>query len=479
MKTFMNQDFLLTNETARTLYHSYAEQMPVFDYHNHLSAREIYDDIRFSNITRAWLYGDHYKWRAMRTAGFPEELITGPCGELSPSESEEQDYRRFCAWAETIEGAIGNPLYHWTHLELQRYFDITLPLFPGTCKEIWDSCNSRLSSPDFSVRNLLKKQNVKILCTTNDPCEDLHYHRLLKKEGFSVEVLPTFRPDKAYLIGKEDYPRYLDALAKAWGHPIGCLSDLKEALTSRLDFFIREAGCLLSDHSLEGCIYAPADDEQAQAIFEKRMSGSCLSLEERRCFQGNVLTFLGKQYAARGIAMQLHIGALRNNAGRMLQCLGPDTGFDSIDDFTYAGELSALLNSMDCTGELPKTILYCLNQRDYEMLAAMCGNFQSAPCRGKVQFGTAWWFCDNKRGMEAQLEVLSSLSLLPVSIGMLTDSRSFLSFPRHEYYRRILCNKIGQWVEDGEYPCHIDYLGKTIQNICYNNALQYLKGTNT
>ena len=204
MKTFMNQDFLLTNETARTLYHSYAEQMPVFDYHNHLSAREIYDDIRFSNITRAWLYGDHYKWRAMRTAGFPEELITGPCGELSPSESEEQDYRRFCAWAETIEGAIGNPLYHWTHLELQRYFDITLPLSPGTCKEIWDSCNSRLSSPDFSVRNLLKKQNVKSLCTTNDPCEDLHYHRLLKKEGFSVEVLPTFRPDKAYLIGKED-----------------------------------------------------------------------------------------------------------------------------------------------------------------------------------------------------------------------------------------------------------------------------------
>ena len=330
MKTFMNQDFLLTNETARTLYHSYAEQMPVFDYHNHLSAREIYDDIRFSNITRAWLYGDHYKWRAMRTAGFPEELITGPCGELSPSESEEQDYRRFCAWAETIEGAIGNPLYHWTHLELQRYFDITLPLSPGTCKEIWDSCNSRLSSPDFSVRNLLKKHNVKSLCTTNDPCEDLHYHRLLKKEGFSVEVLPTFRPDKAYLIGKEDYPRYLDALAKTWGHPIGCLSDLKEALTSRLDFFIREAGCLLSDHSLEGCIYAPAADEQAQAIFEKRMSGSCLSLEERRCFQGNVLTFLGKQYAARGIAMQLHIGALRNNAGRMLQCLGPDTGFDSI-----------------------------------------------------------------------------------------------------------------------------------------------------
>lgn len=489
MKEFMNEDFLLTTETARRLYHDYAETMPIFDFHNHLSAQEIYEDINFSNITQAWLYGDHYKWRAMRTYGFPEELVTGPKGDSRTPETPganhpgcnhadagSMDYRRFSAWAETIENSIGNPLYHWTHLELQRYFGITEPLSSKTCDKLWDACNEKLSQPEFSVRNLLKMQNVKALCTTNDPCEDLEYHRKLREEGFSVRVLPTFRPDKAYLIGKEDYPAYLAALGKAWGYPINSLSDLKEALVSRLDYFIREGGCLLSDHSLEGALFAPSTDEEAQEIFERRMAGAALTADDRRRFQGNILTFLGKQYAARNMAMQLHIGALRSNSSRMLQKLGPDTGFDSVDDFCYAGELSALLDSMDRTDELPKTILYCLNQRDYEMLASMCGNFQSAPHRGKIQFGTAWWFCDNKRGMEAQLDVLANLSLLPVSIGMLTDSRSFLSFPRHEYYRRILCNKIGSWVEDGEYPCHMEFLGKMVQNICYHNALKYLTG---
>ena len=349
MKEFMNEDFLLTTETARRLYHDYAETMPIFDFHNHLSAQEIYEDINFSNITQAWLYGDHYKWRAMRTYGFPEELVTGPKGDSCTPETPganqpgcnhadagSMDYRRFSAWAETIENSIGNPLYHWTHLELQRYFGITEPLSSKTCHKLWEACNEKLSRPEFSVRNLLKMQNVKALCTTNDPCEDLEYHRKLREEGFSVRVLPTFRPDKAYLIGKEDYPAYLAALGKAWGYPINSLSDLKEALVSRLDYFIREGGCLLSDHSLEGALFAPSTDEEAQEIFERRMAGAALTANDRRRFQGNILTFLGKQYAARNIAMQLHIGALRSNSSRMLQKLGPDTGFDSVDDFCYA-----------------------------------------------------------------------------------------------------------------------------------------------
>lgn len=464
MKSFMDDNFLLNTETAKTLYHNYAKNMPIFDFHNHLSAQEIYENTQYDNITQAWLGGDHYKWRAMRTYGFPESMITG---------KESTDYDKFKAWAETIENAIGNPLYHWTHLELQRYFGVTKPLSTASCEEIWNTCNEKLKSEQFTVRNLLKMQNVKALCTTNDPIEDLEYHKKLQEEGFEIKVLPTFRPDKAVLIGKEGYESYIASLEQASGITITSLPQLKKALEKRLEFFI-SIGCVITDHSLEGMIFEPCTDEEANEIFCKRMKGESLSFEERRKFQGNLLVSLGKLYKSKNMAMQLHIGALRNNSTRMFQKLGADTGFDCIDDFIYAPELSALLNEMDKTDELPKTILYCLNQRDYEILACMCGNFQSSPYKGKVQFGTAWWFCDNKRGMEEQMDVLATLGLLSVFIGMLTDSRSFLSFPRHEYFRRILCNLIGTWVENGEYPSDMEYLAKLVENISYNNSVNYL-----
>ena len=462
MKNFMDSDFLLQTDTAKMLYHDAAETMPIFDYHNHLNQKAILEDSQMDNLTQVWLGGDHYKWRAMRAMGVPEELITG----------NGSDYDKFLAWARTIENSIGNPLYHWTHLELQRYFGITAPLSEATANQIWDSANEQMRSKEFSVRNLILRQNVKYMCTTDDPADDLEAHKALKNENFGCTVLPTFRPEKAMAIEKPGYADYIAKLSEVSGVDIKNVDDLMKALEKRMDYFI-SVGCVVTDHSLEGCFYQPATVEDVDRVMKKRLEGEELTAAECGMYKGYVMIALGKMYARKNIVMQLHIGALRNNSSRQLAAIGVDSGFDSMDDIKYASYLSTMLNEMDKENLLPKTVLYSLNPNDNEMLASMAGNFQGGGIRGKMQFGTAWWFNDHKPGMEAQLTVLSSIGLLSPFIGMLTDSRSFLSFPRHEYFRRILCNVVGNWVENGEYPNHPDFLKEMINNISYNNAYNY------
>lgn len=462
MKNFMDSDFLLQTDTAKMLYHDAAETMPIFDYHNHLNQKAILEDSQMDNLTQVWLGGDHYKWRAMRAMGVPEELITG----------NGSDYDKFLAWARTIENSIGNPLYHWTHLELQRYFGITAPLSEATAKQIWDSANEQMRSKEFSVRNLILRQNVKYMCTTDDPADDLEAHKALKNENFGCTVLPTFRPEKAMAIEKPGYADYIAKLSEVSGVDIKNVDDLMKALEKRMDYFI-SVGCVVTDHSLEGCFYQLATVEDVDRVMKKRLEGEELTAAECGMYKGYVMIALGKMYARKNIVMQLHIGALRNNSSRQLAAIGVDSGFDSMDDIKYASYLSTMLNEMDKENLLPKTVLYSLNPNDNEMLASMAGNFQGGGIRGKMQFGTAWWFNDHKPGMEAQLTVLSSIGLLSPFIGMLTDSRSFLSFPRHEYFRRILCNVVGNWVENGEYPNHPDFLKEMINNISYNNAYNY------
>ncbi len=465
MKAFMDKDFLLKTETAKTLYHDYAAKKPIIDFHNHLDASAILDDTSYGNIAEVWLGGDHYKWRAMRANGVSEELITG---------TKTGGFEQFQAWADTIQNAFGNPLYHWTHLELQRYFGIDAPLTPAAAKEIWEACNAKLKSPEFSVRSLLKMQNVEALCTTDDPADDLENHKKLRESGYGIKVLPTFRPEKAIGIEKAGFTEYIRNLESKTGKKLDSAEAVLECLKERLDYFISQ-GCRVTDHSLESSFFVPALPGQVNGIFQKRMDGGELTDRECAMYHGFLLTGLGCEYAKKGLVMQLHIGALRNNSSRMFGRLGPDHGFDSLADFNYAPELSAMLNVMDENDALPKTVLYYLNPKDAEMLAAMCGNFQSNEqgVKGKVQLGTAWWFCDHKLGMENQIEVLESSGLLSTFIGMLTDSRSFLSFPRHEYFRRILCNHIGEAVENGEYPADMEYLGKMVEDICYNNAKTY------
>lgn len=460
----MDEDFLLQTDTAKKLYHEHAEKMPIIDFHNHLSAQEIYEDGNFENITKAWLGGDHYKWRAMRSYGIPEELITG----------DASDKDKFDAYAEVIQNAIGNPLYHWTHLELQRYFDIDKPLSPETADEIWVEINEKLKKPEYSVRNLLKKMNVEVLMTTDDPIDDLKWHKKIKDDdSIDIQVLPTFRPDRAVAMEKEDFNDYVDQLAKAADMEINTVEDLTEALDKRLDYFDKEMGVKASDHSLEYNIYEDATPEEVEVIFQKRRNNEDLTPEEYAKYRGYVLSHLGREYAKRGMVMQLHIGAQRNNSDRMFKKLGADTGFDSMSDMNYSKELQGLLNNMDKTNELPKTVLYNLNPKDNEMLATMIGNFQGPEAKGKLQYGTAWWFMDHKPGMERQMEALADEGLISTFIGMLTDSRSFLSFPRHEYFRRILANKVGNWVENGEYPNDEKYLGKLIEDISHDNAKAY------
>lgn len=466
MRTIIHDDFILKNETARALYHQSAESLPIIDFHNHLNPQEIYEDRCYDNLAEVWLGGDHYKWRAMRANGVPEELITG----------DGDPYEKFLAWADTVQNCIGNPLYHWTHLELKRYFGIDDVLTPETAPAIWEKCNALLKTPEYSIRNLLKMQNVEVLCTTDDPIDDLKWHKKLAEEGFEIQVLPTFRPGRALDIEKEDFADYIAQLGERTDLEIHSLDDVLQALKKCLAFFI-EVGCRVTDHSLESDFFLPAFLEEADHIYQKRMSGETLSLEETAKYRGFVLTELGREYSRNNLVMQLHIGAIRNNSLRMFQHLGADTGFDSLNDFNYAPQLSALLNAMDLTEELPKTVLYYLNSKDADMLAAMAGNYQSNTqnIRGKVQLGSAWWFCDHKRGIERQMNALADTGLISTFIGMLTDSRSFLSFPRHEYFRRILCNLIGSWVEDGEYPADMPYLNTLVQNICYTNAKQYFQ----
>ncbi len=463
MKKFMDENFLLKNGVAIKLYHDYAKEMPIYDYHCHLSSKEIYEDKKFGNITEAWLYGDHYKWRAMRSNGVDEKYITG----------DSADYEKFLAWAKTLPMAVGNPLYHWTHLELQRYFEIYEPLSEKTAESIWEKANALIQGNEFSAKGLIKKSNVKVICTTDDPIDSLEYHQKLEEDKeFDVRVLPTFRPDKAVEINKADFKAYVKKLGEATGQTITNYSELLLALENRIEFF-NSVGCKISDHSLTDVPYAEANAEKVEKIFKKAMNGETVSREEEDKYKTHILHFFGTQYSKFGWAMQVHMGAMRSNNTNMVAKLGADTGFDSINDSNIAYPLSRLLDSLEKDGALPKTILYTLNPKDNYVLGTMLGNFQGSEVPGKIQFGSGWWFNDNKDGMTEQMKALGNLGLLGNFVGMLTDSRSFLSYTRHEYFRRILCNLLGEWVENGEFPYDNELLKNIVQGICFNNAKRY------
>ncbi len=464
MKPFMDEDFLLSNETAKTLYHDYAEKMPIVDYHCHINPAEIAQNKQFANITEVWLGGDHYKWRVVRANGYPEQYVTG---------NETSDYEKFKAWAATLPKAIGNPLYHWTHLELKRYFGIDTPLNEQTADEIWESCNQKLQMPELSVRGIIDGSNVKVICTTDDPADSLSYHQQIKDDpSCKVKVYPAYRPDKAVNIRKPDFVDYIHTLSKAAGMPIGSFSELCEALKNRLEFFV-SMGCKASDHGVDRVVCEPASGEEIERIFEKRLSGELPTQLEADQYQTALLLFLGKEYHRLDVVMQIHYGVARNTNTVMFEKLGPDTGFDTISSDNGSVGLIRFLDALYQNSTLPKTILYSLNPKDNELIASTIGCFQNEDAIGKLQHGSAWWFNDNKLGMEKQLTDLANLSLLGNFVGMLTDSRSFLSYTRHEYFRRILCNLIGTWVENGEYPNDIPALGQMVQDISYNNTMRY------
>ena len=463
MKAFLDQDFLLQSPTAQTLYHQYAAEMPIIDYHNHLVPQQIADDHQFENITQAWLYGDHYKWRAMRAHGVDEKYITG----------NASDEEKFMKWAETVPYTMRNPLYHWTHLELQRYFGVTEVLNAASAKRIYDHCAALLKTPEYSVKNLLLKMNVKVLCTTDDPIDNLGYHKQIKASGYAIKVLPTFRPDKAMAVDDvATFNAYVKSLAQVVGYGIQDLSTYKKAIGERHDYF-HACGGRLSDHGLEHIYAEDYTEEQIAKIFGQLVSGANVSDHEKWQFKSAMLVYFAHLDHAKGWTQQFLLGALRNNNARLLGSLGPDTGFDSIGDFEQAKSLSKFLNHLDSTNQLAKTILYNLNPGDNELLATMTGNFQDGTIVGKMQFGSGWWFLDQKDGMERQINALSNMGLLSHFVGMLTDSRSFLSFPRHEYFRRILCNLMGQDVENGELPADIEWLGKLVKDISYTNASEF------
>jgi glucuronate isomerase len=464
MTTFITEDFLLQSEFARHLYHQYAKDLPIIDYHCHLSPEDIAKDRQFENLTRIWLEGDHYKWRAMRTLGIEEKYITG-------KGSHEEKFEK---WAYAVPYTMRNPLYHWTHLELERYFGVKELLNPSSGKAIYKTASEQLATKAFSTRSLLKKMNVQTVCTTDDPVDSLEHHQKIKKDKLDILIIPAFRPDKAYAV--EDpklFASYLDKLSEVSGTAIRNFETLMEALEKRVAYF-HENGCRLSDHGLEQ-LYFPESKTtyNEEALFKKLLHGETLSKPEREYFKYSVLLHLGKLYHKKGWTQQFHIGALRNTNERMLRILGPDTGFDSIGDFQQSVALARFLNELDRTDQLAKTILYNLNPSDNEVMGTMIGNFNDGSMKGKVQFGSAWWFLDQKDGMEKQINALSNLGLLSCFIGMLTDSRSFLSFPRHEYFRRILCNIIGNDVLKGELPWDEAWLGKLVSDICYNNAKGY------
>ena len=463
MKKFMDQDFLLRSDTAKHLFHDYAENMPIVDYHCHINPQEIYEDRKFDNITQVWLGGDHYKWRQMRSNGIDEKYITG----------DGSDWEKFLAYAKTLDKAIGNPLYHWSHLELQRFFDYDGILSEKTAREVWDMANKKLAQDDMSVRNLIKKSNVKLLATTDDPVDDLKWHKLLREDdSFDVQVLPAWRPDKAVNINKPDFNDYMDQLAKVSGVEIKTFEDVKKALAKRLDFFA-ENGCSVSDHGLDYVVYQPASNEEIESVFAKKRNGEELSAREADMYKTALLQFLAGEYKKRNWVMQLHYGCLRNNNTPMFDKLGPDTGYDSISNYAPADQLTGFLNSVESSTGLPKTILYSLNPADDELIGTVIGCFQNSDAVGKIQQGSAWWFNDNKSGMEKQMTSLANLGLLGNFVGMLTDSRSFLSYPRHEYFRRIMANLIGQWVEDGEFPNDDELLEPIVKGISYGNAVRY------
>ncbi len=450
--SFINDEFMLKNKVAKDLYAS-VKDLPIIDYHCHLSPKMIADDYKFKNAYDLFLGGDHYKWRQMRTNGISEEYITGSA----------DDYDKFVAFAKTLPYLIGNPLYHWTHLELKRYFDIDDTLCDENAKEVWDTVNKKLQTPEFSAQNLIARSNVEVICTTDDPVDSLDYHKSLK--NFSTKILPTFRPDKAVNIDKETFIPYLES-AK-----ITCYESLVEFLKEKIAFF-HSLGCRLSDHALE---YVPFAKGNAKLAFDKKMNGETLTADEIDAFKTEMLSICAKEYTRLNWTMQLHIGALRNNNRKMYELLGADTGFDSINDLCIAEKLSAFLGSLDYVDALPKTILYVLNPKDNYVIATMLGNFQKGPTAGKIQFGSGWWFNDQRDGMVEQMKSLANLGMLSRFVGMLTDSRSFVSYPRHEYFRRITCNLIGTWVEDGEYPRDSKTLTEIVQSISYYNAKKYFE----
>lgn len=463
MKQFLDENFLLTNETAQRLYHEYAKDMPIIDYHNHLPPNEVADDINFENITKVWLNGDHYKWRAMRANGVDESFITG----------NKTDREKFNAWAETVPYTMRNPLYHWTHLELQRYFGINDILIAGSAGKIYDQTTEMLQAKDFSVRGLLKKMNVKLICTTDDPVDNLEFHQRIKKENLTLKVLPAFRPDKAMNVDDANsFNNYLSLLEQTSDTSISSFNDYIAALKKRHEYFVAN-GCKVSDHGLEEIYAEDYTQTEIVGIFAKIRSGGPLSLEENRKFKSAMLITFAEMDHEKGFVQQFHLGALRNNNSRMLSQLGPDTGWDSIGDFSQARSLSKFLNKLDKDNRLAKTIIYNLNPADNELFATMIGNFNDGSVAGKVQWGSSWWFLDQKDGMTKQINTLSNMGLLSRFIGMLTDSRSFLSFPRHEYFRRILCNLFGEEMENGELPDDIIWTGKLIQDICFHNAKNY------
>ncbi|MDN5333598.1 MAG: glucuronate isomerase [Sphaerochaeta sp.] len=467
MKQFMDEHFLLQTKTAQKLYHEYAKDQMIYDYHCHLDPKEIAENKKFSTITDAWLGGDHYKWRAMRANGVPEELVTGK--DVDP-------YEKFLAWAGTMENALGNPLYHWTHLELQRYFGIHEVLNTKNAKAIYEEANRQFKeNENLSVTGIMKQFKVYAVGTTDDPADDLAYHtQIASQKEVPATVIPSFRPDKALNIEKETFSAYMESLETVSGKSITLVADVIEILISRLDFFV-SLGCKASDHAL---VTAPAvfkSEREVNEIFAKKMNGKCLNHEEVEAYKTFVLTHLAKAYAKRNIAMQLHFAAIRDNNSLMYKKLGPDTGFDASHDKNLAEGLSAFLNNLSATGEVPKTILYSLNPKDYYSLATLMGCYQDG-IPGKMQLGSAWWFADHKDGMEEQMKLLGNVGLLPRFIGMLTDSRSFLSYSRHEYFRRILCNILGNWAEEGEVPYDMEMLGKVVENISFGNAKAYFEG---
>ncbi len=463
MKAFLDEDFLLNSGTARKLYHDFAKDMPIIDYHNHLPPEQIASDLVFENITQVWLYGDHYKWRAMRANGIEEKYNTGAAS----------DWEKFEQWAATVPYTLRNPLYHWTHLELQRYFDIKEILSPHTAKRIWNECNEKLQSPEYSVRNLLSRMNVKTVCTTDDPLDNLEHHQKISNDGFSIKVLPAFRPDKAMNVDNIDtLNEYINRLEQVAGMPIADIESYLSALRKRHGYFAAN-GCSVSDHGLEQMYAEDYTDEEVASIFLKIRTGQPLSQPEALKFKSAMLFHFAIWDHEKGWVQQYHLGALRNNNQRMLKQLGPDTGWDSIGDFSQAQSLSKFLSKLDRDDRLTKTIIYNLNPADNELIAAMVGNFNDGSIAGKVQFGSGWWFLDQKDGMTKQLNALSNMGLLSRFVGMLTDSRSFMSFPRHEYFRRILCNLIGEDVENGELPNDTEWLGKVVQDISYHNAKSY------
>lgn len=469
MRTFLDENFLLQNKTAERLYHDFAKDMPIIDYHCHLPPDQIANDIKFDNLTQVWLYGDHYKWRAMRTNGVDESYCTG----------NKPDFDKFQKWAATVPYTLRNPLYHWTHLELKRYFGIEEILNADSSARIYNECTDKLKTDDYSVRNLLRKMNVKVICTTDDPTDSLEHHKRIADDGFEIRILPAYRPDKA--MNPDDpktFNEYIVKLETVANTNIGSYNDYLDALKNRHDYFA-SMGCSVSDHGLEQIYAEDYSDSEIDAAFNKLRNGESLSLAENLKFRSAMLEVFAQWDYEKGWVQQYHLGALRNNNTRMMKQLGPDTGWDSIGDFSQGRSIAKFLDRLDKNDQLAKTILYNLNPSDNELMATMIGNFNDGSVPGKIQFGSAWWFLDQKDGMIKQINALSNMGLLSRFVGMLTDSRSFLSYPRHEYFRRILCNLFGEEIEHGELPADIEWTGKIIRDICYHNASDYFSWKET